>query len=46
MSQVVTGALEGALFSACVVAAMILARRSLSGGGWRALLDATARPRP
>jgi len=46
VSQVVTGALEGALFSACVVAAMILARRSLSGGGWRALLDATARPRP
>jgi DNA-binding winged helix-turn-helix (wHTH) protein len=46
VSQVVTGALEGALFSACVVGAMILARRSLSGGGWRALLDATARPRP
>lgn len=46
VSQLVTGALEGALFSACVVGAMILARRSLSGGGWRALLDATARPRP
>ncbi len=38
VSQVVTSALEGALFSACVVAAMILARRSLAGGGWRALL--------
>lgn len=46
VSQVVTAALEGALFSACVVAAMILARRSLSGGGWRALLDAAAGPRP
>lgn len=46
ISQIVTGALEGALFCACVAAAMILARRSLSGGGWRALLDPAAGPRP
>lgn len=45
VSHSVTAALEGALFSACVVAAMILARRSLSGGGWRALLDPAAAPR-
>jgi len=31
MSQIVTGALEGALFAACIVGAMILARRALSG---------------
>ena len=30
VSQIVTSALEGALFSACVVGAMILARRSLA----------------
>jgi hypothetical protein len=29
LSQVVTGALEGALFSGCVVAAMIVARRTI-----------------
>ena len=29
VSQVVTGALEGALFAACLVGGMILARRSL-----------------
>lgn len=45
ISQIVTGALEGALFCAWVVAAMILARRSLSGGGWRALLDSASGPR-
>ena len=33
ISQAITGALEGGLFSACVVTAMILARRSLSGNG-------------
>jgi DNA-binding winged helix-turn-helix (wHTH) protein len=32
LSQTVTGALEGALFGGCVVGAMILGRRSLSGG--------------
>jgi DNA-binding winged helix-turn-helix (wHTH) protein len=32
-SQLVTGALEGALFGGCVAGAMILGRRSLSGGG-------------
>ncbi|HEX8654463.1 MAG TPA: transcriptional regulator [Allosphingosinicella sp.] len=31
VSQIVTGALEGALFGACVVGAMLLARRSLGG---------------
>lgn len=31
VSQIVTGGLEGALFGGCVVGAMILARRSLSG---------------
>ena len=31
ISQIVTGALEGMLFGACIVGAMILARRSLSG---------------
>lgn len=35
VSGAVTAALEGALFSACLVAAMILARRSLMGEGWR-----------
>jgi hypothetical protein len=30
VSQVVTGALEGALFAGCVVAAMIVARRTLA----------------
>lgn len=30
VSQIVTGALEGALFSGCIVGAMILARRSLA----------------
>jgi hypothetical protein len=33
VSQLVTGGLEGALFGGCVVSAMILGRRSLSGGG-------------
>jgi hypothetical protein len=33
ISQVVTGGLEGALFSACVVGAMIVARRSPSERG-------------
>lgn len=33
VSQAVTGALEGALFGACLVGAMILARRRLSGTG-------------
>lgn len=32
VSQLVTGALEGALFGACMVGAMILARRRLGGG--------------
>jgi DNA-binding winged helix-turn-helix (wHTH) protein len=32
-SQVVTGALEGALFSGCIVGAMILAERSLARNG-------------
>jgi DNA-binding winged helix-turn-helix (wHTH) protein len=41
VSQSLTGALEGALFSACLVAAMILARRALHGDGWRALLRPT-----
>ena len=31
VSQMVTGSLEGALFAACVVGAMVLARRSLRG---------------
>jgi hypothetical protein len=31
VSQAVTSALEGALFAGCVVAAMVLARRSLPG---------------
>ena len=31
LSEAVTGALEGALFAACVVGAMILAKRSLDG---------------
>ena len=30
LSQIVTGALEGALFSACVVGAMVLAQRSMT----------------
>ena len=30
LSQAVTGALEGALFAACIVGAMSLARRSLN----------------
>ena len=33
VSQAVTGALEGALFTACVVAAMLLARRQLHHSG-------------
>ena len=33
ISQIVTGALEGMLFGACVVGAMIIARRSLGGNG-------------
>jgi DNA-binding winged helix-turn-helix (wHTH) protein len=33
ISQIVTGGLEGALFGGCIVGAMILARRSLSGSG-------------
>jgi hypothetical protein len=33
VSQTVTGALEGALFAACVVAAMLLASRRLRSGG-------------
>ena len=33
VSQIVTGGLEGALFGGCIVGAMILARRSLSGNG-------------
>ncbi|HEV2080118.1 MAG TPA: transcriptional regulator [Allosphingosinicella sp.] len=33
VSQAVTGAIEGMLFGGCVVGAMILARRSLSGNG-------------
>jgi DNA-binding winged helix-turn-helix (wHTH) protein len=32
VSQIVTGGLEGALFAACVVGAMVLARRSLDRG--------------
>ena len=35
VSQIVTGALEGALFAACIVGAMVLARRTLSGRPWR-----------
>ncbi|HEV7371234.1 winged helix-turn-helix domain-containing protein [Arenibaculum sp.] len=33
VSQVVTGALEGVLFGACIVGAMIIGRRSLGGNG-------------
>jgi DNA-binding winged helix-turn-helix (wHTH) protein len=33
VSQIVTGALEGLLFSACVVGAMVLARRGLGDSG-------------
>ena len=33
VGQLVTGALEGALFSACVVGAMMVARRNLSAAG-------------
>jgi hypothetical protein len=33
VAQAVTGALEGALFAACVVAAMLLARRHLNERG-------------
>lgn len=33
VSQIVTGGLGGALFSSCIVGAMIIARRSLSGEG-------------
>jgi DNA-binding winged helix-turn-helix (wHTH) protein len=33
ISQVVTGGFEGALFGSCIVGAMVIARRSLSGGG-------------
>jgi hypothetical protein len=33
VSQIVTGGLEGVLFGGCIVGAMILARRSLSGNG-------------
>ena len=33
ISQIVTGGLEGLLFAGCVVGAMLLARRSLSGTG-------------
>jgi len=33
LSQAITGALEGALFAACIVAAMLLARRSLQPKG-------------
>jgi DNA-binding winged helix-turn-helix (wHTH) protein len=32
-AQIATGGLEGALFGGCIVGAMILARRSLSGNG-------------
>jgi hypothetical protein len=31
ISQLVTAALEGALFAGCIVGAMVLARRSLRG---------------
>lgn len=37
VSLAVTSALEGALFAAWLVAAMILARRRLNGEGWRGL---------
>ena len=33
ISQIVTGGMEGALFGGCIVGAMIIARRSLSGNG-------------
>ncbi|HLL58586.1 MAG TPA: transcriptional regulator [Allosphingosinicella sp.] len=33
VSQIVTGGLEGVLFGGCIVGAMIMARRSLSGNG-------------
>jgi DNA-binding winged helix-turn-helix (wHTH) protein len=33
VSQIVTGGLEGAVFGGCIVGAMTLARRSLSGNG-------------
>ena len=33
VSQIVTGAIEGALFSGCVVGAMIIARRQLARAG-------------
>ncbi|WP_162937495.1 hypothetical protein [Indioceanicola profundi] len=33
ISQVATGALEGVLFGACIVGAMIVARRGLGGNG-------------
>ncbi|HYG29331.1 MAG TPA: transcriptional regulator [Allosphingosinicella sp.] len=33
LSQAITGALEGALFAACIVAAMLLARQSLKESG-------------
>jgi hypothetical protein len=33
VTQAVTGALEGALFAGCVVAAMLLARRQLATRG-------------
>jgi hypothetical protein len=35
VSQIVTGGLEGALFAACIVGAMVLARRSLGISGDR-----------
>jgi len=43
LSQIVTSALEGALFSACIVAAMIKARRGLGDAQPR---GSDARPRP
>jgi len=33
ISQAATGGLEGVLFGACIVGAMLLARRSLNAGG-------------
>jgi len=45
VSLAATGALEGGLFAAWLVGTMILARRSLNGGGWHALLGETT-PEP
>ena len=33
VTQIVTGGLEGVLFAGCIVGAMIVARRSMSGNG-------------